>query len=311
MKIVVIGSSNIDMVAQVNHLPAPGETVGNACFMQSFGGKGANQAVAAARLGGSVTFITCLGNDVYAEILKKHFGKEGITTEYIMDDSSHPTGTALIFVADSGENCIAVAPGANYSLTPDAVVHFEKVIDEADVIIMQAEIPYDTVKRIALLAAQKGKKVLFNPAPACPIDGDLMSAIDLLVVNEVEAAFVSGIDYTGDNLEEIADALLAAGARNVVITLGSRGVYMKNAWETIRLPGYKMDAVDTTAAGDTFCGALAVACARGEVGDDALSFANAAAAIAVTRAGAQSSIPTLDEVERFRIERTAALSYSL
>ena len=147
MKVVVIGSSNIDMVAQVSHLPAPGETVGDANFMQSLGGKGANQAVAAARLGGFVTFVTSLGNDMYADILKNHFKKEGITTDYIIDDVNQPTGTALIFVADSGENCIAVAPGANYSLLPGSITHFSKVIDEADIIVMQAEIPYETIKK--------------------------------------------------------------------------------------------------------------------------------------------------------------------
>ena len=291
MKVVVIGSSNIDMVAQVNHLPAPGETVGDASFIQSLGGKGANQAVAAARLGGSVTFITSLGNDMYAEILKKHFKKEGIATDYIIDDVNQPTGTALIFVADSGENCIAVAPGANYSLLPGSIIHFSKVIDEADIIVMQAEIPYETIKRIALLAKQKGKKVLFNPAPACLIDEELMKAIDILVVNELEAAFISGIEYTGNNLEEIALSLLQAGARNAVITLGSQGVYMKNDKE--------INAIDTIAAGDTFCGALAVICAQREIDRDALSFANAAAAIAVTRSGAQPSIPTLTEVNAF------------
>ena len=186
MKVVVIGSSNIDMVAQVSHLPAPGETVGDANFMQSLGGKGANQAVAAARLGGFVTFVTSLGNDMYADILKNHFKKEGITTDYIIDDVNHPTGTALIFVADSGENCIAVAPGANYSLLPGSITHFSKVIDEADIIVMQAEIPYETIKKIALSAKKKGKKVLFNPAPACLIDEELMKAIDILVVNELE-----------------------------------------------------------------------------------------------------------------------------
>ena len=261
MKVVVIGSSNIDMVAQVSHLPAPGETVGDANFMQSLGGKGANQAVAAARLGGSVTFITSLGNDMYAEILKKHFKKEGITTDYIIDDVNQPTGTALIFVADSGENCIAVAPGANYSLLPGSITHFSKVIDEADIIVMQAEIPYETIKKIALSAKKKGKKVLFNPAPACLIDEELMKAIDILVVNELEASFISGIDYTDNNLEEIAETLLKAGTSNVVITLGSQGAYMKNAKETIQLPGCKVNAIDTIAAGDTFCGALAVVCA--------------------------------------------------
>ena len=159
MKVVVIGSSNIDMVAQVNHLPAPGETVGDASFMQSLGGKGANQAVAAARLGGSVIFVTSLGNDMYADILKKNFEKEGITTDYIINDNQHPTGTALIFVADSGENCIAVAPGANYSLSPESINHFSKVIDETEIVVMHAEIPYNTIKSIALLAQQKGKKI--------------------------------------------------------------------------------------------------------------------------------------------------------
>lgn len=299
MKIVVIGSSNIDMVAQVDHLPAPGETVGNARFMQSFGGKGANQAVAAARLGGSVTFVTALGNDIYADLLKKHFQEEGIDTGYLMDDSNHPTGTALIFVAKSSENCIAVAPGANYSLLPETISSFSQAIEEAEIIVMQAEIPYPTIRSIALLARQKGKKVLFNPAPAHLIDEELMKAIDILVVNELEGAFISGVDYTGNNLEEIAQTLLAAGARNVVITLGSQGVFMKNSRQTVRLPGYKVGAVDTTAAGDTFCGALAVVCARKEMDEETLAFANAAAAIAVTRAGAQPSIPTLSEVKQF------------
>lgn len=131
-------------------------------------------------------------------------------------------------MADSGENCIAVAPGANYSLLPDAVMRFEKVIDEADMIVMQAEIPYETVKKVALLANERGKKVLLNPAPACPIDRELMNSVDLLVVNEVEASFISDMSYTGDNLDEIATALMESGARNVIITLGSCGVYMKN-----------------------------------------------------------------------------------
>ena len=220
-------------------------------------------------------------------------------TDYIINDNQHPTGTALIFVADSGENCIAVAPGANYSLSPESINHFSKVIDETEIVVMQAEIPYNTIKSIALLAQQKGKKVLFNPAPACLIDAELMKAIDILVVNEVEAAFVSGIKHTGDNLEEIAEALITAGAQNVVITLGSHGVYMKNAYTSGRLPSYKVNAIDTIAAGDTFCGALAVMCAQKEIDIEALKFANAAAAIAVTRSGAQPSIPTLEEVNHF------------
>lgn len=311
MKIIVVGSSNIDMVAQVDHLPTPGETVGDACFMQLLGGKGANQAVAAARLGGAVTFVTSLGNDMYADILKTQFEKEGIITDYIVEDANQPTGTALILVANSGENCIAVAPGANYSLLPDSIAHFEEVIDEADMIVMQAEIPYETMREVALRANRKGKRVLLNPAPACRIDRELMRSVDLLVLNEVEAALISGIGYTGDNAEEIACALMESGARNVIITLGSCGVYMKNENEAIRLSGYTVDAVDTTAAGDTFCGALAVACARRSLDREALEFANAAAAIAVTRVGAQPSIPTLEEVEHFRLEKEVSLSFNL
>ena len=299
MKIVVIGSSNIDMVAQVNHLPAPGETVGQARFMQSFGGKGANQAVAAARLGGSVTFVTSLGNDMYAGILKGHFKEEGIITDYIIDDSENPTGIALIFVADNGENCIAVAPGANGTLLPGAISNLSSVIDEADIVVMQAEIPYDTIKQIAVIASQKGKKVLFNPAPACHIDSELMKIIDILVVNELEAEYVSGMTYAPENIEEIAKKLIEMGAHNVVVTLGSNGAYMKNTQESFFIPGFKVNAIDTVAAGDTFCGALAVACAKKEIDYEALLFSNAAAAIAVTRSGAQPSIPTLNEVEDF------------
>lgn len=299
MKIVVIGSSNIDMIAQTSHLPAPGETVGNASFMQAFGGKGANQAVAAARLGGEVVFVTSLGNDIYADILKNKFKKEGIITDYIIDDANHPTGIALILVADTGENSISVAPGANYGLLPETITRFSEVIDEVDIVVMQAEIPYETIREITLLAKQKGKKVLFNPAPACRIDSELMKAIDILVVNEQEAAFISKIDYTGSNFEEIAEALRKAGAHEVVITLGSQGVYMKNEEGMMQLPSYQVKAVDTVAAGDTFCGALAVACARKKIDRKALKFANAAAAIAVTRLGAQPSIPTLDEVNNF------------
>ena len=299
MKVVVIGSSNIDMVAQVDHLPVPGETVGNARFMQTFGGKGANQAIAAARLGGSVTFITSLGNDLYANELKNHFQKEGIVTDYIFNAPDHPTGTALIFVAGSGENCIAVAPGANHSLLPETICRFAATIEHSDIIVMQAEIPYSTVRTVAFLAKQKGKKVLFNPAPACRIDAELMKAIDILVANETEAAYISGTIYNGNNLEDIAQKIMDGGAKNLIITLGKQGAYLKNKQHSFFVPGYKVNAIDTTAAGDTFCGALAVACALKEVDENALKFANAASAISVTRFGAQSSIPTLDEVNHF------------
>lgn len=219
-----------------------------------------------------------------------------------MVDKDHPTGTALIFVADSGENYIAVAPGANGSLLPEYLINLKDLLKEADIIVMQAEIPYETIRQIALTASRMGKKVLFNPAPACRIDSELMKAIDILVVNELEAAFISGMDYRNENLNETAGTLLKAGARNVVITLGKEGVYLKNNEEEIHVPAFRVQAVDTVAAGDTFCGALSVICAKKKIDYDTLRFSNAAAAIAVTRPGAQSSIPQLEEVNNFLLE---------
>lgn len=299
MKIVVIGSSNIDMIAQVNHLPMPGETVGQAHFMQAYGGKGANQAVAAARLGGDVTFVTALGNDMYANMLKEYYSKEGITTDQIIIDNQNPTGIALILVAENAENCIAVAPGANGALS---VAHLEKIsatLDGADMIVMQAEIPYETIKQVALMTHRKGIKIMFNPAPACYIDPELMQIIDILVVNESEAQFISNSHLEEDNIDQIAQKLLNAGAHTVIITLGRKGSYLKTKSEAYLIPSYNVKAVDTTAAGDVFCGALAVACTNGHIDSNALRFASAAAAIAVTRVGAQPSIPILDEVHDF------------
>lgn len=299
MRILVVGSSNVDLTARVDHLPRPGETITNATFEQSLGGKGANQAVAAARLGGDVTFITSLGKDSYAGALMKQFRESGIAIDYVLEDKSTPTGTALIFVAKSGENCIAVAPGANASLTTEKISGVNDALESADIVVLQAEIPYQTVKEIALEANRMHKKVLYNPAPACEVDSELMHAVSILVVNEVEAAAVSGMEYNGENLEEIATSLTERGAGSVVITLGKDGVYMKHGATSIKLPSYDVDVVDTVGAGDTFCGALAVRCAQKEIDREALEFASAAASLAVTRKGAQSAIPTLEEVLNF------------
>lgn len=295
-KILVVGSSNVDLTARVEHLPVPGETVTNAEFVQTLGGKGANQAVAAARLGGEVTFATMLGHDAYAAELRNQFEKVGIDMSYVLDTAEAPTGTAFIFVSAKGENCIAVAPGANAHMTPEKVQIFKDAIKETDIVVMQAEIPYETVCAVANEAAARGKKVLYNPAPACNVSEDLIKCITTMVLNEVEASEVSGIQYNGNNLDEIADSLIARGVETVIITLGGDGVYMKDSKTTLRVPSHKVKVVDTVAAGDTFCGALA---AKGSIDKEALEFANAAAAIAVTRHGAQSSIPTLEEVNNF------------
>lgn len=299
MRIVVIGSSNIDMIARVNHLPLPGETVGEARFMQAYGGKGANQAVAAARMGGEVTFVTALGNDMYAELLKENFSKEGIATDQIIIDSQNPTGTALILVAENAENCIAVAPGANGSLSTSYMEKIAQTLEGADIVVMQAEIPYETIKQVAIAAHQRGIKIMFNPAPACYIDSELMSIIDILVVNESEAQYISNSLIEEGNIDQIAQKLRDAGAKAVIITLGHKGSYLKTDSEAYFIPSYPVNAIDTTAAGDVFCGALAVACINGCISSDALRFASAAAAIAVTRIGAQPSIPVLAEVQEF------------
>lgn len=299
MKIVVIGSSNIDMIAQVSHLPRPGETVGQARFMQAYGGKGANQAVAAARMGGEVTFVTALGNDMYADLLKDYFSKEGIITDQIIIDTQNPTGTALILVAENAENCIAVAPGANGALSTDHIEQISDTLEGADMVVMQAEIPYETIRQVALLANKKGIKIMFNPAPACSIDSELMHIIDILVLNESEAQYISNSLIEEDNIDQIAQTLRDAGAKSVIITLGRKGSYLKTESEAYSIPSYPVNAVDTTAAGDVFCGALAVACAGSRINSEALRFASAAAAIAVTRVGAQPSIPVLSEVQDF------------
>lgn len=299
MKILVIGSSNIDMVAQVEYLPAPGQTVGNGTFMQAFGGKGANQAVAAARLGGEVTFVSSLGNDMYSKLLIEHFQQEGINTDFVLIDTEKSTGTALIMVSADAENCIAVTPGANGSLLPDKIAQFTSALDNVDMLVMQAEIPYETTKQLAILAKQKGVKVMLNPAPACAIDPEFMSNVDILVVNETEAELISQKRFNEYSIEDIAQTLLQQGAQQVLITLGSKGLYLKTKQKVIQLDAFKVKAIDTTAAGDTFCGALAVACACKEIDEQALRFASAAAAISVTRLGAQPAIPTLTEVEDF------------
>lgn len=298
-KIVVVGSSNVDLIAKVSHLPRPGETVGNASFLQSYGGKGANQALAAARLGGDVSFVTCLGADVHGRELKTHFSAEGIRTDYVFISPDRPTGTAMVFVSEqSAENCIAVAPGANGLLDSRMALRAGQLIAEADIVLMQAEIPYDTVREVAFAARRHGVAVMVNPAPACAIDPELMRSIDLLVVNESEAALITGAEVNESTARSVARTLVRMGARSVVVTLGKAGALGLSKGEVVFMPGFRVDAVDTTAAGDTFCGALAVACDR-RITPEALRFACAASALSVTRLGAQSSMPHLEEVYDF------------
>lgn len=301
-KIVVVGSTNIDLMAKVHHLPSRGETVCDAEFSQAIGGKGMNQAIAAARLGGDVIFVTALGNDHYASLLKKHLQNERIITDYVIDDSEQPTGMALIYVSHEGENCIAVAPGANNKLQPTLLNTFKKALDRADIVIMQAEIPYQTICATASYAKSHGKKVILNLAPAKEADPELLSNVDVLVVNEIEGGIVAGLPYSDDNMDQIMMRLKHTGVKNIVVTVGSKGAYLITPFGCSHIEPYKVDVVDTVAAGDTFCGALAVQFSGDYITEENMRYANAASAIAVTRHGATTSIPTAEEVDRFLLQ---------
>jgi ribokinase len=269
-------------------------------FMQNFGGKGANQAVGAARAGGDVTFVTCLGEDLYADELLRSFKKDGIDTKYVFRDSEFATGSALILLDKEGNNCISVAPGSNYRLLP---AHIDKILEvflEAEMIVMQMELAPATTYHVFELARKHGKKVLFNLAPAMPFNKKVLGQVYGFVVNEIEASMVTGLKVeTDDEIRRAASALLALGPRVAVITLGSNGSYIASAEYSQYVPSYKVKAVDTTAAGDVYCGSLAVALVEGKTLPEAVRFAGAAAAISVTRLGAQPSAPRRKEIEDF------------
>ncbi|HRR34506.1 MAG TPA: ribokinase [Kiritimatiellia bacterium] len=291
-RIVVIGSTNTDMVVKATRIPAPGETILGGRFMMNPGGKGANQAVAAARLGGHVTFVAKVGNDLFGREAKSLFGKEGICTDFIFTDSQEPSGVALIMVGENGENCISVASGANGTLTPEEIGQAQAYIEQADLVLMQLETPLDTVCRAAEIAAAQGIPVILNPAPAQTIPDDLYGCLDVITPNQSEAEWLTGIKVTdAQSAEAAAKALCGKGARRAVVTMGAQGAHVYDGSEGVRVEALKVEAVDTTAAGDVFNGALAVALTEGLDLVEAVSFASGAAAVSVTRLGAQASAP--------------------
>jgi len=299
-KILVVGSTNTDMVIRTGHLPRPGETVIGGTFFMNPGGKGANQAVAVARLGGQITFICKTGSDVFGHQAHQLLEEEGINTSYVLSDSKNPSGVALITVDSNAENCIVVASGANMNLSPKDLSRAKEAIDQADIVLMQLEIPMETVEYVADIANSQGKKVILNPAPAQALSTSLLRNLFLITPNKTEAEMISGITISDDDSAIIAAQKIAElGVDNVVITLGSRGalVYNKNHYELV--DGYKVEAVETTAAGDIFNGALAVALAENRSMIDAVRFACKTSAISVTRVGAQSSAPYRPEVDIF------------
>lgn len=303
-KIVVVGSSNIDMLMKMDHLPARGETVTDAVFYQVFGGKGANQAVAAARSGGDVAFVNCVGDDAYAKEMVRNFKTEGINTEYVFWETGIATGTALIMIGEEGDNYLSVAPGANYRLTPQYIDTVEELLRQAEILVMQYEILPETLEYTLKKAKEHNVKVMLNFAPARDMDRNLLSHVDILVVNEVEAGFLAEMEVNSEeSIKEAASKLLELGVETVVLTLGSEGSYIAGKNGERKIPAFKVKAVDTTAAGDTYCGCLATALTEGKTMDQAVVFASAGAAISVTRMGAQPSAPDRKEIESFLKEK--------
>jgi ribokinase len=298
--ILVVGSSNTDMVIKADHLPAPGETILGGNFFMNPGGKGANQAVAAARSGGNVTLITKTGNDVFGREAVQIFEQEGINTSHIFSDPDNPSGVALITVDKTGENCIVVASGANATLSPQDLQSVEKVIAHSSVVLMQMEIPVETVAYVARVAKENNVPVVLNPAPACALPDSLLRNISIITPNETEAEILTGIKVTGiETAEKAARALNGKGINTVIVTLGAKGALIFHEDVFTHVPGIAVSAVDTTAAGDVFNGALVVALSEGRAIQEAVSFACKAAAISVTRLGAQASAPHKKEIEAF------------
>ena len=298
-RIVVIGSTNTDMVVKAARIPAPGETILGGRFLMNPGGKGANQAVAAARLGGDVTFVAKVGDDLFGREAKALFAKEGIRTEYVFTDPSEPSGVALIMVDAKGENCISVASGANGTLTPEDIKAARDEIEQAELVLMQLETPLETVLCAALLAVGKGVPVVLNPAPACVLPAELYECLEIITPNESEAELLTGVKVTDEaSAEAAARALCDKGVLQVVITMGAKGAYVFDGEEGVMVPAVKVDAVDTTAAGDVFNGALAVALTEEVPLAEAVRFAAKAASVSVTRMGAQASAPYRDEIAK-------------
>lgn len=300
-KVVIIGpgSSNVDLTGFAPHLPAAGETVLGHTLNVGPGGKGSNQMTAAARAGGEVLFITRIGQDVFGETLRRHFAAEGFRFDYITSPEGEATGTALIEIDEQdGQNRIMVIPAANQHMTRADVYAAEEDYKTADAVLTQLEISMEAIVAAKELAQKYGKPFILNPAPFCPLSDDFLSGIDWFTPNETEASFFTGVEVNSpDTARAAARVLLDKGIKNVVITLGVNGAFWTDGTSEAHVPGIPMKAVETTGAGDTFNGALAVALAEGRDPAFALRFANAAAAISVTRLGAAASAPRRAEIE--------------
>ena len=300
-KIIVVGSSNTDMVVQVPHIPAPGETVMGSELLTIQGGKGANQAVGAARAGGDVVFIACVSDDTFGTDSIENYKKDNIDTSFIKVEPGMHSGVALINVAEDGENSIAVAPGANSYLLPEDIMKAKDAFSGAGAVLVQLEIPLETVAAVAILAEEMKIPMILNPAPGAKLPEDILKRISIITPNETEAALLTGTrEVNDDTIPVMAKKLYDLGIETVILTLGSRGVYLLSSEFRGMIPGYSVKAVDTTAAGDVFNGALATALSGNKTVRQAIDFAQRAAAISVTRMGAQPSAPPLEEIYDYK-----------
>ena len=290
-KILVIGSSNTDMTVKSPMIPRPGETVIGGEFKMGAGGKGANQAVAAKRLGGDVTFVCKVGKDLFGDNAVENYRKEGLDVSHVLR-SDKPSGVALILVDGNAENCISVATGANGDLTPEDIEASTDLNRSSSILVLQNEIPIESVLKAARIAHEAGAYVILNPAPACALPEEIFQYVDLMTPNQTESEFYTGIPVNDEaSAQKAAEALRAKGVKDIIMTMGSKGSMGFTSEGTFFTPSRKVEAVDTTAAGDTFCGGLAVAISEGKTLPEAAEFATAASALTVQKMGAQESIP--------------------
>lgn len=305
-RITVVGSLNMDLVVRTPRIPRPGETIIGSDFRTVPGGKGANQAVAAAKLGADVAMVGCVGQDDFGQALLLNLVDLNIDTEFVRRDPSAATGIALITVEDSGQNNIVLAPGANMELTAADIERAEGRIAESDIVLFQLESPVPVVHVGLELAKRRDVTTILNPAPASPLNDDLLRCVDVLVPNESETSLLTGLPVESqDEVRMAARRLRAMGIGTVILTLGERGAFLSSAEEERLVPAYQIEAVDTTAAGDAFVAGFAVALAEGGSLPEAVRWGNAAGALAAMRHGAQPSMPTRSEWEQFYQRETA------
>ena len=305
-KIVVVGSSNMDLVVKSPRIPSKGETILGGDFIMTPGGKGANQAVAAAKLGAEVYFVAKLGDDIFGRQSLSNFQKVAVQTEYVVQTKEAPSGVALITVDDAGDNVIVVAPGANLELSPDDVKKAQSAIASSGAVAAQLEVPLETVEFAARLANDAGVPFILDPAPAQKLNNEFLRMVDVLTPNETEAEILTGIEVTDENTAMVAAKdLLERGVKAVILTMGSKGYVLATKDGAEFIPAVRVDAVDATAAGDAFTGSLGVGVAQGKTLKEAALFANYVAALSVTKMGAQSSMPDAEQVEDFMKQRSA------